>query len=190
MKHPRLPINVLLLGLLVGIVFLSRAWAQSEMKSFLKGSDKKYQDVLVKKVLKTDTIILDNDEVVRLIGLKGLETKKKHVETKRDSYGFVVEEPVSAATPLEEQALKFVRQLLQNQHVRLEFDTSARDDDFTTLAYVFLSNKDGQEIFINAEILRQGFADLSIHPPNTKYEKKLRAAYQEAREQKRGLQGQ
>ena len=170
--------------------FFSLAWGQSEMQFLLK-DNKKYQNVLVKKVLKTDTIILDDDEVIRLIGLKAPEFKEKYVEKKRDSYGFVVEEPLPPTASPEEQALKVVRELLEKQHVRLEFDSSPRDDDFTTLAYVFLFDKNkNQEIFVNAEILRQGFANLSIHPPNTKYENKLRTAYQEAREQKRGLQGQ
>ena len=186
MKNLKLIVS---LSLLAGVFSFSSAWAQSEIQFLLK-NNKKYQDVLVKKILKINTVVLQNDEVIRLIGLKGLETKRKHVETKRDSYGFVIEEPLPPTTSIEEQALKFIRELLENQHVRLEFDASPRDDDFTTLAYVFLPKKDGQEIFVNEEILRQGFANLSIRPPNTKYEKKLRAAYQEAREQKRGLQGQ
>jgi endonuclease YncB( thermonuclease family) len=46
------------------------------------------------------------------------------------------------------------------------------------------------ELFVNAEILRQGFAFLQIRPPNTKYSKELREAYTEARLEKRGLQGE
>ncbi len=38
-------------------------------------------------------------------------------------------------------------------------------------------------------IRRQGFASLHIRPPNTKYSDQLSAAYREAREEKRGLQG-
>ena len=169
---------------------LNLAHAQSDMDFLLKNNEK-YKDVIVKEIKKTDTIVLDNGEVVRLIGLKGLNTKRKRPELKRDSYGFIIEEPVSPSTPIEDQAFEFVRTLLQKQHVRLELDTEARDEDFTTLAYVFVVKKGtNQEIFVNEEILRQGFANLSIHPPNTKYADKLRAAYQEAREQKRGLQGQ
>ncbi len=49
---------------------------------------------------------------------------------------------------------------------------------------------DSYNDFLNAEILRQGFANLSIRPPNMKFAKELREAYREARAEKRGLQGQ
>ena len=65
--------------------------------------------------------------------------------------------------------------------------TSKKDEDFITLAYVFLVEND---VFVNAEILRQGFADLQLRAPNLKYSDILRRAYREAREQLRGLQGE
>jgi endonuclease YncB( thermonuclease family) len=42
----------------------------------------------------------------------------------------------------------------------------------------------------NAELLRMGFVKLRIVPPNVKHEQQLRAAYQEAKKEKRGLQGE
>ena len=37
--------------------------------------------------------------------------------------------------------LTFTRELLEGQHVRLEFDNEKKDDDYFTLAYVFLKDK-------------------------------------------------
>jgi len=66
-------------------------------------------------------------------------------------------------------------------------DDNKSDDDNLTLAYVFLMKND---LFVNTEILRHGFSQLSIQVPNTKYKKLLREAYQEARREKRGYQGE
>ena len=77
--------------------------------------------------------------------------------------------------------------LLDQKRVRLEFDDDKKDDELNTLAYVFLKD---ENTFINAEILRQGYAQLQVRPPNTKYKQELRSAYKEAREQFRGVHGQ
>ncbi|MBF0510702.1 MAG: thermonuclease family protein, partial [Candidatus Omnitrophica bacterium] len=53
-------------------------------------------------------------------------------------------------------------------------------------AYVYLP--EGQ--MANAELLRKGFVRLRIVPPNVKYADKLRQAYQEAKREKRGLEGE
>jgi len=51
------------------------------------------------------------------------------------------------------------------------------------LAYVYL--KDGT--FVNAEIVKQGYASLMTFPPNVKYADLFLKLYQEARKNKRGL---
>jgi len=55
----------------------------------------------------------------------------------------------------------------------------------------FFNNFDDNIIctFVNAEILRQGYANLSFDPRLRKYNDKLQKAYREAREEKRGLHG-
>ena len=136
------------------------------------------------RVIRADTIILENNEKIRLIGIKAPEPPpKREVET--DKFGFIIE-PDNPLTPVEERAFNFAKFLLEGQTVRLEFDIQRRDKNFRTLAYVFL--EDGT--LVNAEIVRQGFAHLQIRPPNTKYADLLREAYQEARREKRGLQGE
>ena len=68
--------------------------------------------------------------------------------------------------------------------MRLEFDVEKRDKYGRLLAYVFISN--GQ-LFLNAEIIKQGYAEVMIIPPNLKYADYFQGLYQEARENKRGL---
>ena len=170
----------------------SPACAQSNLQVFFK-SNAQYDDVVIEEILTTDTFVLkaevgEKGEVIKLIGLQAPSApKKRKSDIKRNELGMVIKDPVTPETPLEEKAIEFVRKLLEGRHVRLEFDDEKSDDDFHTLAYVFLKD-DGT--FINAEILRNGFADLQIRPPNLKYANELRQAYKEAREEKRGLQGQ
>ena len=160
--------------------------ADPALDSYL-GKSKNYEDVLVKEVLSADTIKLENDEVIYLIGLVAPEGPKKHKEVERDEHGFVIPEPVDPATPIEEQAFAFVQKLLNGKHVRLEFDIDRKNKEFRTQAYVFLLDNNA---LANAEILRQGYAQLRIQPPNLKYADQLRQAYKEARQEKRGLQGE
>ncbi|HOW36299.1 MAG TPA: thermonuclease family protein [Candidatus Omnitrophota bacterium] len=142
-----------------------------------------YDAVRVEKVLTADTILLEDGEKIKLIGLSAPEPPKK-TRVLYDSYGFVITEN-DPTTTINQQAFDFARNLMENKTVRLEFDGQKKDRRFRTLAYVYL--KDGT--FVNAEILRQGLADLEIVPPNVKYAPALRLAYQEARKEKRGLQG-
>ncbi len=143
-----------------------------------------YQKVKITRVVSADTIELENGERVHLIGLKAPKPpKKKKVE--KDEFGFVVEN-VDPWTPVEEEAFDFAKRFLEDKYVRLEFDIDKRNEGYT-LAYVFLI--DGN-VFANAEILKHGFADLQITPPNLKYADTLREAYREAKKEQRGLQAQ
>lgn len=167
------------------------SWAETNFQVFFQDKAK-YQDVLVSGVHSPDTIELLSGEKIRLIGLRAsdnLKKRKKSVEY--DETGNVIEnEPDAedvAFTPVEEQALKYTSDLLLGKHVRLEFDDQKKTDDYATFAYVYLIENN---TFVNTEILRQGFALLQIIPPNMKFAEELRAAYREAREERRGLQNE
>ena len=149
-------------------------------------SSEQYQKVLVQRVISADTLELETGEKVRLIGIKAPEApKRRQQDITRDKFGFTIEEK-NPLTPIEEQAFDFVRELLEDKFVRLEFDSQKAGDDYVTLAYVFRVE---DSLFVNTEILKQGFAALRIRIPNTKYKEELRAAYRESRREKRGLQG-
>jgi micrococcal nuclease len=164
------------------ICFLAVTGLSHAADDFYFTSTKKYDHVLVEKVITTDTIRLEGGEKIKLIGLKAPRPPRRDkIET--DERGFiVVPEDVNPETPIEQRALDFAKALLEGKYVRLEFDTQRKTDNFETLAYVYLD-----KALVNAEILKQGFADLQIAPPNLKYAELLRAAYREGRTEKRGL---
>jgi len=181
----------LLLVLILAGSLVPSCFAQSAFEAVF-GDNNEYADVVVDKVTTVDTLILQSGEKIRLIGIKGpaLPRKEKVEQETKGEMGFVMqrsEDDADPVDPIEQQALDFVRELLEGNHVRLELDNLQKSDDHRTLAYVYLLK---DNTLVNAEILRQGFANLSIRPPNTKYEDILRDAYRTAREERRGLQGQ
>ncbi len=165
-------------------------WAETNFQIFFQDKAK-YQDVLVSHVYSPDTIELESGEKIRLIGLRASDNlikRKKTIEYDED--GNVIEyEPDAeevAVTPIEEEALRYTTSLLLGKRVRLEFDNQKKSDQYdATFAYVYLIENN---TFVNLEILRQGFAFLQIIPPNMKFVEELRAAYRQAREERRGLQ--
>ncbi len=140
---------------------------------------------MVTGVISADTIILDHKDKIKLIGIKSPEPPRQK-EIIRDQYGFITKEP-SPEMSLEERAIDFVRTLLLGKRITLEFDIRKKDESAADLAYVFLAE---DRRFVNAEIVRQGFAHLHIQPPNFKYADELREAYRDARTEKRGLLGE
>jgi micrococcal nuclease len=127
--------------------------------------------VAVSRVIDGDTIeispAIDGIEDVRLIGVDTPETV----------------DPNTPVQPYGPQASRFTTQQLEDERVQLDFDQEREDQFGRLLAYVHLS--DGT--LFNETLLRQGYAQLYIVPPNDKYEARFRAAQQEARDVQRGL---
>lgn len=89
------------------------------------------------QVLDGDTIILENGERVRLIGVD--TTEKSH--------------PLKPVEYFSEEATQFTKQLLEGKEVRLEYDKEKRGKYGRLLAYIYLM--DGT--LVNAEIIKQGY---------------------------------
>ncbi len=89
----------------------------------------------------------------------------------------------AAIKQLGRQSYEFTRKLVEGKRVRLEFDAERFDKYKRLLAYVYL--EDGT--FVNAEIVKQGYASLLTIPPDVKYAELFKKLYREARENKRGL---
>lgn len=71
--------------------------------------------------------------------------------------------------------------LVQDKEIRMEFD-ELREESSMVLAYVFVG-----DIFVNAELIRLGYALAFEEKPNTKYSQLFSQMQQEARENRRGL---
>ena len=121
----------------------------------------------VSRVIDGDTIELDTGEKVRYIGIDTPETL--HPSEPVEYYG--------------REASEFNKKLVEGKWVRLEFDVQRKDIYGRTLAYVYLS--DGT--FVNAELLKQGYAKVSTYPPNVEHVEEFLELEREARENARGL---
>ena len=141
------------------------------------------QNLIVERVVSADTIVV-GEKRFKLIGLKA-PVAPRQPKVEYDKNGLPIDKPVLPENTFEEKAYAFASHLLLGKRVRFEFDESRNDDDFITLVYVFLAD---EGTFANTEIVRYGYADLQLKPPNLKYEEELREAYQEARREKRGMQ--
>jgi len=101
------------------------------------------KEFIVSRVIDGDTIELTNGITIRYIGINTPEVGQ----------------------PGAEEATEANRALVEGKKVRLEYDVQKQDKYGRTLAYVYL--EDG--IFVNAELVKQGYAQVATYPPNVKY---------------------
>jgi micrococcal nuclease len=134
------------------------------------GDDARTRDGRVERVVDGDTIVVDG-ETVRLIGVDTPES-------------------VKPGTPVEcfaKRATAFTKRLVEGRRVRLEADAEERDRYGRLLAYVH--RRGGRPLFVNAELVRQGYAQPLTIPPNVRHADRFKALAREARRAGRGLWG-
>jgi endonuclease YncB( thermonuclease family) len=83
---------------------------------------------------------------------------------------------------LAQEATRYNRQLVEGKTVRLEKDISETDKYERLLRYVYAG-----DIFINAELVRQGLAYAESYPPDTKYQDYLEEMEAEAKQTGKGI---
>ena len=83
---------------------------------------------------------------------------------------------------LAQQATRLNRQLVEGKRVQLDKDVSETDKYGRLLRYVYVG-----DIFVNAELVRQGLAWAKAYEPDTKYQDTLDKAEAEAKQAGRGL---
>ena len=163
---------------------MQSAKAEEKSDSLFLSLSPKNKKSTVAEIKNPGLILLTDKRHIKLIGLKPLDPPKRK-KAKYNEFNILIEEKESPIIEIEKRGYDYTDNLLKGKQIKLEFDRQYRDDQGYILGYVFLENG----TLVNAEILRQGFADLTITPPNTKYETELRDAYLEARKEKRGIQG-
>ncbi len=153
-----------------------------------------------KKVKKLTQDIYENIKCTKVIDAVAIE-----IATGEQVRLIDIEIPDKAS----EEATKFTKSLVEGKNVRLEFDVQQKDRYGRLLAYVFiptildmrpesmraedkgvlipLDNTGRYEIFLNAYIVKAGYANLMTIPPNVKYADLFKNLYQEAKENKRGI---
>ena len=138
------------------------------------------QVVTVKRAIDGDSLELSNGERVRLIGI---DTPESRYNTKLYRDAERQRKSTAELLAMGKRAALFTSQLVEGKRVRLEFDVQQKDRYDRILAYVYL--EDGT--FVNAEIVRQGYAQIMTIPPNVKYQDLFLRLQKEARENGRGL---
>lgn len=124
---------------------------------------------VVDRVVDGDTIVLEGGERVRLIGVDTPETK----------------DPRKPVQCFGQQASDFTSSLLPpGTTVHLVADVEQRDNFDRLLAYVYRM-PDG--LFVNAELVTRGFAQVLTVPPNVAHAEELVALARAARESGIGL---
>ena len=126
---------------------------------------------LVVRVVDGDTIHVrlgDRIEKVRYIGVNTPE----------------VHHPRKGEEPGGDAAHAVNRRLVEGKRVRLELDVQARDRYGRLLAYVWVG-----ATMINAELVRQGYAQVMTIPPNVSHQALFVKLQRDAREAGRGLWG-
>ncbi len=96
-------------------------------------------------------------------------------------------ESVKPGAPVEcfaKRASAFNARLVEGERVRLVADVEARDRYGRRLAYVYRV-RDG--LFVNAELVRRGYATAVSYPPNVAHQTRLRRLARAARLSGRGL---
>ena len=128
-------------------------------------------DVAVRKVVDGDTVEVAGGTTVRLIGVDTPETKAPN-------------RPVGCFGA---EASRFAATLLPpGTPVRLVGDVEQRDRYGRLLAYVY---RRADALFVNAELLRRGYAQLLTIPPNVAHTDEFAAIARQARERSQGLWG-
>ena len=120
----------------------------------------------VTRVVDGDTIEIEGGEKIRYLGIDTPET----VDPRKPVQCFGIE------------ASKKNKELVEGKTVHLEKDITDRDKYSRLLRYVWVG-----DLFINLELVKQGFAISYTHPPDVKYQNEFLAAEKEAREAERGL---
>jgi micrococcal nuclease len=129
----------------------------------------------VRRVIDGDTIELSDGKLVRYIGIDAPEVRRK-------MRGQWVLDP----EPMGHEATEWNRRLVEGKLVRLDYDVQTHDRYGRLLAYVYVSDKE-EEVMVNAELLRAGYAQPLTIPPNVKHADEFRALSAEARLKRRGL---
>ncbi len=118
---------------------------------------------IVKRVIDGDTIVLENGQQVRYIGINAPELPNGCFA---------------------QQATEKNKELVEGKEVRLEKDVSETDDYGRLLRYVYADS-----LFINDYLVRNGYAYDLAYNPDIKYKEKLADTEQQARDNRRGLWG-
>lgn len=149
-------------------ILLSFAFALAEFQSEAWIFPLDLPEYQVIRVIDGDTIVVRGLGKVRYIGIDAPETKH----------------PSKDQEPFGREASEANKGLVQGKKVKLELDVGGRDRYGRILAYVYVG-----EVFVNAWLVENGYAQAMTYPPNVRYADLFVKLEREARKVGRGLWG-
>lgn len=132
------------------------------------------QEVLVARVIDGDTIEVQTSMDILTVRYIGIDTPET-VDPRRPAQCFG------------RQASNENKKLVEGKRVILAKDVSETDKYGRLLRYVYVKLENGELLFVNDYLIRQGFAKVSTFPPDVKYSQSFLEAEREARENRMGL---
>lgn len=145
-------------------------WQRLPFNIFLPSYDQIQKGIIEKarvaRVIDGDTVILDNGEHVRYIGINAPEVEK---------FG-------RGAECFGNEARDFNRRLVEGKIIELEKDISNTDKYGRLLRYIYLNGE-----MVNEILVRSGYASVRAYPPDLKYHSRLISLEKEAREVHKGI---
>lgn len=120
----------------------------------------KTSTAIVSEIIDGDSIKLQSGEKVRLLGINTPEKGQ----------------------PYHQEATNRLKELVGGKTVVLESDVEDKDRYGRLLRYVYID-----DIFVNLALVREGYANVYIIPPNDKYETELKQAEDDAKSTKLGI---
>ena len=123
----------------------------------------------VTRVIDPDSIVVNGNQRVRLLGIDSPETGDCYYE----------------------EAKEYATRLMLGREVLLRKDSRAVEDNGRLLRYVFLYNSDPMQdnLFVNRHLIRYGYGVTYHEGSDRRYERVLGASMGTARKEKRGLHG-
>ena len=125
--------------------------------------------ITVTRVIDGDTIEVSVDGTIYKVRYIGIDTPE--LDDERPEF-----------CALAQGATRYNRRLVEGEDVQLEKDVSETDKYERLLRYVYVD-----DIFVNAELVRQGLAWAKTYEPDIKYQDTLEEAEAEARQDKIGI---
>jgi micrococcal nuclease len=123
----------------------------------------------VTRVIDGNTIYVQLGDRIEKVRYIGINTPEIH-------------HPTKGKQPYGDAAHLANARLVDGKWVHLVLDVQQRDSFGRLLAYVYLGNR-----FVNAELVWQGYAEASTHPPNVRHADYFVNLRRQAREARRGL---
>lgn len=153
-KNMKRGITALIFLAIILFFYVKQPWEAETSKIEIRGIE---GQKLVTKIIDGDTVIVEEGDTVRLLGIDA------------DEKGY----------PCYEPAKKRLEELILNKKVDLEADKEDRDQYKRYLRYLILDQEN-----INLKLVKEGLAIARFSSENVKYREEIIAAEREARENK------